>query len=86
LIGLIFGIVPEYQKKGVSGGMIMHFANMVGHGRFKYTDLEMNWIGDFNPGMLKLVSQLGATVRKTHITYRYLFDRDAKFERAKKVS
>jgi len=86
LIGLIFGVVPEHQKKGVSGGMIMHFANKVGKPGFKYTDLEMNWVGDFNPAMIKLVSQLGAKVRKTHITYRYLFDRDAKFERAMKVS
>jgi hypothetical protein len=86
LIGLIFGIIPEYQKKGVSGGMIMHFADQVGKPGFKYTDLEMNWIGDFNPGMQKLVGQLGATIRKTHITYRYLFDRNAKFERATKVS
>jgi hypothetical protein len=86
LIGLIFGVIPEFQKKGVSGGMIMHFANLIRSARFKYTDLEMNWIGDFNPGMIKLVLQLGAKVRKTHITYRYLFDRNEKFERAKRLS
>lgn len=86
LIGLIFGVVPEFQKRGVSGGMIMHFADNVGSPGFRFTDLEMNWIGDFNPAMIKMVGLLGAKVRKTHITYRFLFDRDAKFERAKKVS
>ncbi len=86
LIGLIFGVVPDFQKRGVAGGMIMHFAQNVLTPGFHYTDLEMNWIGDFNPGMIKLVEQLGATVKKTHITYRYLFDRNVKFKRAKKVS
>lgn len=82
LIGLIFGVVPEFQKRGVAGGMIMHFASQVNKPGFHYTDLEMNWIGDFNHGMIKLVKQLGATVKKTHITYRYLFDRNKTFERA----
>ena len=86
LIGLIFGVVPDFQKKGVAGGMIMHFANDVDKPGFSYTDLEMNWIGDFNPGMNKLVELLGATVRKTHITYRYLFDPGMPFSRASKVS
>jgi len=86
LIGLIFGVVPEFQKRGVAGGMIMHFAQNVQNPGFHYTDLEMNWIGDFNPGMIKLVEQLGATVKKTHITYRYLFGRSAEFKRANKVS
>lgn len=85
LIGLIFGVVPEFQKRGVSGGMIMHFANQVTQPGFYYTDLEMNWIGDFNPKMINLVKQIGATVRKTHITYRYLFDREKPFERAKVI-
>lgn len=86
LIGLIFGVVPDFQKKGVSGGMIMHFAESVYKPGFHYTDLEMNWVGDFNPGMIKMVNQLGAKVKKTHITYRYLFDRDAEFKRAKVIS
>lgn len=86
LIGLIFGVVPDFQKKGVSGGMIMHFAESVNKPGFQYTDLEMNWVGDFNPGMIKMVGQLGAKVKKTHITYRYLFDRHAEFKRAKIIS
>lgn len=86
LIGLIFGVVPDFQKKGVAGGMIMHFADQLNTPGFHFTDLEMNWIGDFNPGMIKLVELLGAKVRKTHITYRYLFNRQAEFHRAKPVS
>lgn len=86
LIGQIFGVVPDFQGKGVAAGMILRFEKEVAKPSFRYTDLEMNWIGDFNPGMMKMVRQIGGKIRKTHITYRYLFDRNAEFKRAKKVS
>jgi GNAT superfamily N-acetyltransferase len=84
--GLIFGIVPEHQRKGVEGALIMSFARLAMSKGFPYRELELNWIGDFNPSMMHLVDQIGATVIKTHITYRYLFDRNAPFERAPVVN
>lgn len=86
LIGLIFGVVPEHQGKGVESAIVARFEEEIFSGRVKYTDLEMNWIGDFNPGMMKLVGQIGGEVHKTHITYRYLFDQSKDFERAAKTS
>ena len=86
LIGLIFGVVPEHQGKGVESGLILRFEDEVLKPDFPFTELEMNWIGDFNPSMMKLVEQIGSTISKTHITYRYLFDRNKPFERAKKLS
>lgn len=83
-VGLIFGVVPEFQGKGVAEGMIIFFEDEVGTG-VRYTDLEMNWIGDFNPKMMKLVQQLGSSIRKTHITYRYIFDRKKPTARAKVI-
>jgi len=83
-VGMIFGVIPEFQGKGVAEGMIVYFEDEVSEG-VNYTDLEMNWIGDFNPKMIKLVKQIGGKVRKIHITYRYLFDRNKKFERAKVI-
>ncbi len=83
-VGMIFGVIPEFQGKGVAEGMIVFFEDEVSEG-VNYTDLEMNWIGDFNPKMIRLVKQIGGKVRKTHITYRYLFDREKEFERAKVV-
>ena len=83
-VGMIFGVIPEFQGKGVAEGMIVFFEDEVSEG-VNYTDLEMNWIGDFNPKMIKLVKQIGGKVRKTHITYRYLFDREKEFERAREV-
>ena len=46
----------------------------------------MNWIGDFNPTMMRVAERVGAKIRKTHITYRYLFDRTKEFKRARKVN
>ena len=85
LIGLIFGVVPEFQGRGTAAGLILRFEKEIAKPSFPYTDLEMNWVGDFNPKMMKLVGQIGAKIKKTHITYRYLFDRNRIFERAGNV-
>lgn len=84
--GLIFGIVPEHQKKGIEGAIIMSFAKVALRSDFPYKELELNWIGDFNPPMIRIVEAMGFKVIKTHVTYRYLFDRKKKFKRAKKMN
>ena len=84
--GQIFGIVPDHQRKGVEGALIMSFAKLAFSKSFPYKELEFNWIGDFNPSMMHLLDQIGATIIKTHITYRYNFDREAPFERAPLVN
>ncbi len=84
--GMIFGVVPEHQKRGVEGAIIMAFAKIAFSPGFKYYDLEFNWIGDFNPSMMHLLEQIGARIVKTHITYRLLFDPEARFERATRVN
>jgi hypothetical protein len=81
---VIFGVVPEHQGKGVESAIILQFEKEIKAGRILYTDLEMNWIGDFNPVMMKLVQQIGGSIHKTHVTYRYLFDRSKEFKRARK--
>jgi hypothetical protein len=86
VIGRLFGVVPEHQGKGIEGGLVVSFARLAKKPGFQYTDLELNWIGDFNPTMMKVCEQIGSKIYKTHITYRYLFDRDAPFERATKVN
>ncbi len=81
-LGLIFGVVPEFQGRKITDGMINYFEEEVGRG-VHYTDLEMNWIGDFNPKMINMIKNIDADIRKVHVTYRYLFDRKKEFKRAK---
>ncbi|MFM7858852.1 MAG: hypothetical protein ACKO96_44735 [Flammeovirgaceae bacterium] len=79
--GILFGVVPEHQGKGVDGAMI-EAARQLWQGDYKrYEDYEMNWIGDFNPKMINVVEQVGGFVSKTHITYRKLFDETKPFKR-----
>ncbi|HMM10856.1 MAG TPA: hypothetical protein PKE03_02015 [Bacteroidales bacterium] len=84
IIGRIFGIVPEHQGKGVDGAMVLFFRDIAIQKNFKYKELQLNWIGDFNPPMIKVAVGIGGQVYKTHITYRYLFDRNKPFKRAER--
>jgi hypothetical protein len=80
LIGLVFGIVPEHQGKGVDALMIVE-----GQKRFTeknlYDEFEMQWIGDFNPKMVSIAENLGTKRSRVLVTYRYLFDRNKEFKR-----
>jgi hypothetical protein len=69
----------------VEAALIIAFADFVRNkGKFLYTDLEMNWIGDFNPKMMHVAEQVGGKVLKVHHTYRYLFDPEKEFKRMPK--
>lgn len=84
--GVIFGVVPAFQSKGVEGAIVMAFAADAQRPGFYYTEMEMNWIGDFNPPMMRVAEQIGARIIKTHVTYRLLFDPEKEFYRAARVN
>lgn len=79
--GIIFGVIPEFQGKGVDAFMINE-AKFVIQAMQRYTYYELQWIGDFNPKMLNVAQGLGDTypTRKL-ITWRYAFDRSRPPER-----
>lgn len=80
--GIIFGVVPEWQGKGVDAFMIGTCQKMVQVPSKPYTEYEMQWIGDFNPRMLNVAEGFGDTFRSRNlVTYRYLFDREKEFKR-----
>lgn len=80
MVGLVFGVVPEWQKKGIEGYMIWEGTqHLRKHTDFKVTELQ--WIGDFNPKMIRIAENLDTTVTRKLATYRYLFDREKEFER-----
>ncbi len=81
-IGLVFGIVPEWQGKGIDAFIIGECARVVQVDPILYTEYEMQWIGDFNPKMINLAENFGDTFRSRNLaTYRYLFDRTREFKR-----
>lgn len=84
--GVIFGVVPDHQGKGVESAIALRFRTAARENPFyPYETMDMNWVGDFNPKMLRFVSQLGATNEKTYITYRLFFNPNQPFSRCPKV-
>jgi hypothetical protein len=84
VLGMVFGVVPEHQGKGVDGAIIHACARVIRTQR-RYQTIELSGIGDFNPKMVLVARQVGGQLGKVHTTYRYLFDRNAPFERMKPI-
>lgn len=78
--GIAFGVVPEFQAKGVDAFMIMEGAKII-QVQMLYDDYEMQWIGDFNPKMINIAESLGTYRSRQLTTYRYLFDRTKEFKK-----
>jgi len=80
--GLVFGVVPEWQGKGVDAFLIGECQKQVQAPSKPYLSYEMQWIGDFNPKMINVAENFGDTFRSRNLaTYRYLFDREKEFKR-----
>jgi hypothetical protein len=90
-VGLVFGVVPEFQGKGVDSYIIVEGAMTIqdltfedGHyeiGKLLYEEYEMQWIGEFNPKMINVSEALGTYRSRILTTYRYFFDRTKEFKR-----
>lgn len=79
-VGVVYGVVPEFQGKGADAYMIGECAKHVQPSK-RYDLYEMQWIGDFNPKMVNLAHNLEAHEVRRLSTYRYLFDRNREFKR-----
>ena len=78
---VIMGVKPKYQKGGIESAIFWHMDKaMVNHKEYK--DIELSWVGDFNPKMRALHESVGADFAKRHITYRCLFDDAKDFQRS----
>jgi hypothetical protein len=84
-VGLVFGIVPEFQGTGADSYLIIEGARVIQqlyleNGEFKmgtpiYDEYEMQWIGEFNPKMVNVAEVIAGNRSRILTTYRYLFDR-----------
>lgn len=78
--GILFGVVPEHQGKGVEGA-IVEAASHVIHPLNHWGPMEMIWIGDFNPKMLHVAKSVGGEISKTYHTYRVALYPDIEVKR-----
>jgi GNAT superfamily N-acetyltransferase len=78
---IIMGVKPKYQKLGLESALIMKAHDVV-MPMNKYKEVELSWVGDFNPKMRAIHESMGATLGKKHITYRCLFNDTKDFKRS----
>jgi hypothetical protein len=74
------GVVPRFQKLGLESGIFYQLRQVMLRKPW-YNEMELSWVGDFNPKMIALFKAVGATHEITHHTMRYLFDRSREFKR-----
>jgi hypothetical protein len=74
------GVHPSYQNSGIESAIFLQLYNVFRTKKW-YRELELSWVGDFNPKMIAIYEALGAKQTKTHLTYRYLINKKLKFRR-----
>ncbi|HTA81959.1 MAG TPA: hypothetical protein VK783_03440 [Bacteroidia bacterium] len=71
--GIVFGIVPEFQGKGIEAAIFNELGKIIQPAK-KYDSLLISWIGSFNEKMIHiLVALLQVVPYKKFITYRKIF-------------
>jgi len=70
---VVGGVNPAYQNSGVESAIFLQLYNV-----FKkkpwFKELELSWVGDYNPKMIAIYEAIGAKKAKTHVTYRFLIN------------
>ncbi len=79
---VIMGVKPKYQKCGIESAIFCRLNKTMLNHHKEYSDIELSWVGDFNPKMRALHESVGGTFAKRHITYRCLFDDSKDFHRS----
>ena len=79
---VVGGVHPSYQNSGVESAIFLQLYEV-----FKkkpwIKELELSWVGDFNPKMIAIYVAIGAQKAKTHVTYRYFMNEKLTFKRYK---
>ena len=82
ILGQLFGVVPEFQGRGIEAVMIKKLVEYTEAKKRSYGFIDLNWIGDFNPQMLHLMEYIGAKPVRTHVTYRKILKEGIEFCRS----
>lgn len=72
---VVVGVRPQFQKLGLDVGMVAYAHQQARS--YGITEVELGWVGDWNPLSRALQSGSGANPGKVHRTYRIHFDGSA---------
>jgi len=78
---LVMGVIPRFQKSGIESAIFWQLRQVLLKKNW-YNEMELGWVGDFNPKMISIFKAVGGIHAKTHLTLRYLFDRSKEFKRS----
>jgi len=79
---VVGGVHPTHQNSGVESAIFLHLYRVFDKKPW-FKELELSWVGDYNPKMIAIYEALGAKKAKTHITYRFLINKQLPFIRFK---
>lgn len=82
----ILGVIPAFQGIGLESAIFWHLREPVLVKRPHLKEIEISWVGDFNPKMQATLEAVGASPGKKHVTYRKLFSEDIEFQAAKVIT
>jgi ribosomal protein S18 acetylase RimI-like enzyme len=79
---VVGGVHPNYQNSGVESAIFLHLYRVFVKKPW-YKELELSWVGDFNPKMIAIYEALGSKKAKTHVTFRYMINKSLPFRKYK---
>ena len=77
---VVGGVHYAYQNSGVESAIFFMIYKIFKQKTW-VKELELSWVGDYNPKMLAIYKALGAIKVKTHVTYRYMINDKLPFRR-----
>jgi hypothetical protein len=79
---VVGGVHPTHQNSGVESAIFYQLYKVFIRKPW-FKELELSWVGDYNPKMIAIYEALGAEKAKTHITYRFMINDKLPFIRFK---
>ncbi len=81
----MMGVIPKFQGQGIESAIFWYLRQPVLIERPHITEMELSWVGDFNPKMMAIQEAVNAKPGKIHITYRLLFSDDSTLQQAARI-
>jgi hypothetical protein len=69
---VIMGVKPLFQKSGIESALFWNMDKVMKQNP-QYKEIELSWVGDFNPKMRALHDAVGGRFSNRHVTYRKYF-------------
>jgi len=79
---VVGGVHPTHQNSGVESAIFFQLYKVFDKKPW-FKELELSWVGDYNPRMIAIIRRWEPEKRKHTFTYRYMINPDLTFIRFK---